>query len=196
MSTKKKHIPNAQETSYDVYLGISLLPLCSLTSHLHKEEGTGSRVDWGQRRSALVVEDLLEPEGVRSCDVTHVRCESHRSNYLFTSNYYLFHLLWVFDAGYLLTTKRLGSKFEPGSNFWILPEPRTGLVVQFNYLPEPWTELRSGSEKFRFELWFGTELRHPYVRASEFFKFVAFDELWSPWLHHFLASGAPILCIN
>ena len=27
---------------------------------------------------------------------------------------------------------------------------------------EPWTELGSGSEKFRFELWFRTELRHPY----------------------------------
>ncbi|KAF8231541.1 hypothetical protein L208DRAFT_62200 [Tricholoma matsutake] len=47
---------------------------------------------------------------------------------------------------------------EPGST---LPKPRTRLVVQFCTTVEPWTELWSGSEKFRFELWFRTGLRHP-----------------------------------
>jgi len=28
---------------------------------------------------------------------------------------------------------------------------------------KPWTKLRSGSEKFRFELWFRTKLQHPYL---------------------------------
>jgi hypothetical protein len=51
-------------------------------------------------------------------------------------------------------------RFEPGS---ALPEPRTGLVVRFCTTIEPWTELWSGSEKFRFELWFRTGLRHPYA---------------------------------
>ena len=43
-----------------------------------------------------------------------------------------------------------------------LSERRTGLVVRFGAFAEPWTEPRSSFEKFRFELWFRTELRHPY----------------------------------
>ena len=45
-----------------------------------------------------------------------------------------------------------------------LSECRTGLVVQFSTFAEPWTEPRSSSEKFRFKLWFRTELQHPYDR--------------------------------
>ena len=58
-------------------------------------------------------------------------------------------------------------QFELGSNyvrrFYGLSERRTGLMVRFGATTEPWTELRSGSEKFKFELWFRTELRHPYI---------------------------------
>jgi hypothetical protein len=43
-----------------------------------------------------------------------------------------------------------------------LSKHRTGLVVWFGAFTEPWTEPQSSSEKFRFELWFRTELRHPY----------------------------------
>ena len=55
------------------------------------------------------------------------------------------------------------TRFSKVQRFSTLLEPRTGLVVWFYLPPKPWTELRSGSEKFRFELWFGTELRHPYL---------------------------------
>ena len=46
--------------------------------------------------------------------------------------------------------------------FCTLPEPGTELVVWFCATTKPWTELWSSSEKFRFELWFRTELWHPY----------------------------------
>jgi hypothetical protein len=52
-------------------------------------------------------------------------------------------------------------RFSKVQRFCTLPEPGTELVVQFCTTTEPWTKLRSGSEKFRFELWFRTELRHP-----------------------------------
>jgi len=59
-------------------------------------------------------------------------------------------------------------RFELGSlgvrKICTLPERRTGLVVRFGKNTKTWTELRFGSEKFRFELRFRTELRHPYIR--------------------------------
>ena len=44
----------------------------------------------------------------------------------------------------------------------LLPEPWTGLKVRFMPWPELWTGLQSGSQKFRFELWFRTELQNHY----------------------------------
>jgi hypothetical protein len=45
-------------------------------------------------------------------------------------------------------------------------EPWTGPSVRSNALPESWTGLRSGSERFAFELWFGTGPGHPYLRQA------------------------------
>jgi len=61
-----------------------------------------------------------------------------------------------------LEVSSVRTRFNAVLKFHTLPEPRTELVVRFCTTTEPWTELRSGSEKFRFELWFRTELRHPY----------------------------------
>src|ERR1700679_3405562 len=59
-------------------------------------------------------------------------------------------------------------RFEPGSARFKDFQPCSNLEPDLwsgsTHPPEPWTELRSGSEKFRFELWFGTELRHPYSK--------------------------------
>jgi hypothetical protein len=55
-------------------------------------------------------------------------------------------------------------RFEPGSAF---PKPRTGLVVWFCTTIKPWSELWSGSEKFRFELWFRTRLWHPHNTSAQ-----------------------------
>ena len=48
------------------------------------------------------------------------------------------------------------------------PEPGTGLSVQFRRYAEPWTGLRSSSQKFGSEPWFRTGLRHHYSCASTF----------------------------
>src|ERR1700722_14297384 len=45
-------------------------------------------------------------------------------------------------------------------------ERGTGLPVRFSPWPELWTELGSGSAKFRSEPKFRTELRHPYHRGG------------------------------
>jgi hypothetical protein len=69
---------------------------------------------------------------------------------------------------HLLTHIRCDKKvrFEPGSarfkDFEPCLNPEPNLWSGSTHPPEPWTELWSGSEKFRFELWFGTGLRHPY----------------------------------
>ena len=44
----------------------------------------------------------------------------------------------------------------------LLPEPWTRPKVRFGPWCELWTGLQSGSQKFRFKLWFRTELRHHY----------------------------------
>ena len=62
-------------------------------------------------------------------------------------------------------------RFEPGSarfkKFQDFPNPEPDLWSGSAHPPELWTELRSGSEKFRFELWFRTELRQPYAIATK-----------------------------
>ena len=59
------------------------------------------------------------------------------------------------------TKSSVRTGFNAVLRFPTFPERRTGLVVRFCEIIEPWTELWSGSEKFRFELWFRTGLRHP-----------------------------------
>ena len=64
-----------------------------------------------------------------------------------------------------------------------LSECRTRLVVQFSTFAKPWTEPWSGSEKFRFEIWFRTELWHPYFKTA----FLVFSL-------HFSHCGPSLLC--
>ena len=51
------------------------------------------------------------------------------------------------------------NRFEQVQIFFRLLEPWTELSVQFSMAIELWTELRSSSERFRFELRSRTELR-------------------------------------
>ena len=46
---------------------------------------------------------------------------------------------------------------EPVHQFWTLAECETGLSIQFSPWPELWTELESGSAKFRSRPKFRTE---------------------------------------
>src|ERR1700759_2061272 len=64
---------------------------------------------------------------------------------------------------YEKSSVQVRTRFSKVQTFYTLPEPITGLKVQFCDTTKPWTELWSSSQKFRFELWFRTGLCHHYL---------------------------------
>ena len=70
---------------------------------------------------------------------------------------------WWFLTTALASQVWVWTRFRTVHRSFACPEPRTRHVVQFCPGAEPWTELRSGSEKFRSELRFGTGLWYPYM---------------------------------